>query len=165
MFTTSFATGGFAPLLALFDGTGSLLFADSGIADNNCVLNGVDPATGDCYDSRLSWNSIGGAPYIIALTEYDNFALGPTINDGFLEQGNGNFTAAPPFNNPVPGGSFLLPGDIQRTANWSLNFQSADPSLTAIQLTVPEASTAALCLGGFLLLAGFRRIVQPSRRS
>ena len=79
MFTTSFATGGFAPLLALFDGTGSLLFADSGIADNNCVLNGVDPATGDCYDSRLSWNSIGGAPYIIALTEYDNFALGPTI--------------------------------------------------------------------------------------
>lgn len=155
IFTTSFANGGFAPLLTLFDANGNFLFSDSGLADNDCVHNGVDAATGACYDSRLSWNSVAGAKYLVALTEYDNFAVGPTLADGFSEQGNGNFTAKPPFNPVIPGASFLLPGPTQRTSRWALTLTSADSTLFAS--TVFEPGTTILCLAGMALIAGWKR--------
>lgn len=154
-FTTSFATGGFAPLLSLFDASGAFLFSDSGLADNDCVNNAVDGATGACYDSRLSWNSVSGKTYLLVLTEYDNFAIGPTFSDGFTEMGAGNFTANPPFNPPIPGGSFLLPGPTQRTDQWALEVTSADSTLVAAQ--VPEPGGTVLFLLGAALIASWKR--------
>jgi len=155
IFTTSFATGGFAPILSLFDDAGNLQFYNVGSQTNDCVNNGTDAATGACWDARLSWNSVTGTQYLITLTEDDNLPLGPTLADGFLEGGNGNFTAQPPFNPTVPGGSFLLPGLVQRTGDWALTIQSAEPTLSASE--VPEPSTAALFLTGVGLVAFWRR--------
>jgi hypothetical protein len=155
VFTTSFATGGFAPILSLFDDAGNLQFYNVGSQTNDCANNGTDPATGACWDARLSWNSLAGTQYLIALTEDDNLPKGPTLLDGFFEQGNGNFTAAPPFNIPVPGGSFLLTGPVQRTGDWAVTIQAADPTLSASQ--IPEPSTAALFLTGAGLVAFWRR--------
>jgi hypothetical protein len=158
--TTSFATGGFAPILSVFDNTGALQFYNVGPATNDCVNNAKDPATGACWDARLTWNSVAGVQYIVTLTEDDNLPLGPTLADGFFEQGNGNFTAKPPFNPPVPGGMFLLSGPIQRTGNWAVTFQSADPTLTAsIPTAVPEPSSAAV----FLTLAASFAIRRRTR--
>jgi len=142
VFTTSYATGGFQTVLSLFDSNRLFQF------DNN----GFGTAT----DAALSWNSIAGQQYIIALTEYDNLAVGPTLDDGFTEQGNGNFTATLPFNLPAPGGSFLLPGGEQRTANWAISFSSPDPTLAAAQ--VPEPASGFLLMGGIALLAGWKKL-------
>src|SRR5581483_3043961 len=48
VFTTSFATGGFAPVLSVFDNTGALVFYNVGSQTNDCVNNGTDPATNSC---------------------------------------------------------------------------------------------------------------------
>jgi hypothetical protein len=156
VFTTSFATGGFAPILSVFDNLGNFQFDNVGSQTNDCVNNGTDPATNSCWDARLSFNSVAGTQYTVVLTEDDNVPLGPTLLDGFKEDGNGNFTAKPPFNPVVPGGSFLLNGPIQRTADWAVTFSSAEPTLTASQV-VPEPSTYALFLSGAGLLALWRR--------
>jgi hypothetical protein len=161
VFTTSFANGGFAPVLSLFDNLGVLQTYNVGSQTNDCVNNGQDPVTLGCWDARLSLNSVAGTQYLIILTQDDNIPLGTTLLDGFSEQGNGNFTAKPPFNNPVPGGKFLLSGPIQRTGDWALTIQSADPTLTAGQ--VPEPSTTALLLTGGGLLALWRRTRKSNR--
>jgi hypothetical protein len=148
--TTSYATGGFEPVLTLFDGAGNFQFFDDGSAHT--------PAG----DAVLSWTaSLANQDYIIALTQYDNYAngnfIGGNLSDGFVEQGNGNFTADLPFNNPVPGGSFLLPGGGQRTGSWSISFTSADPSLTV----VPEPGSGVLLLAGAGLVA-WKRSRKPA---
>lgn len=135
--TTSFAGGGFSPILTLFDPAGAFLFDHAGYGTNS--------------DATLSWNSLGGVEYIIALTQYDNYANGPELSNGFVRDGQGNFTAEPPFNPSMPGGSFLLPGPEQRTSAWSIEFSSADPTLTAAP--IPEPSTAVTGISGALLLA------------
>src|ERR1051325_5089975 len=53
--TTSFAQGGFAPILGLYDSTGNLIFTVDGQAQNDCGVAGPDPATGFCYDAQMSW--------------------------------------------------------------------------------------------------------------
>jgi hypothetical protein len=141
VFTTSYATGGFQTVLSLFDSNRLFQF------DNNGFSNATD--------ASLTWNSVAGERYTIALTEYDNLAFGPTLDDGFTEQGNGNFTATPPFNLPVPGGAFLLPGGEQRTGNWAVSFSSAVPSFTATQ--IPEPASGLLLMGGVALLAGWKK--------
>jgi hypothetical protein len=161
VFTTSFATGGFAPIISVFDNLGSLQFFNVGSQTNDCVNNGTDPATGSCWDARLSLNSVAGTQYTVVLTEDDNIPLGPTLLDGFFEDGNGNFTANPPFNPVVPGGSFLLAGPVQRTPDWAITFSSADPTLSVTGL--PEPSTYALFLSGAGLLAFWRRRTRNHR--
>jgi hypothetical protein len=161
IFTTSFANGGFAPVLSLFDNLGNLQFYNIGSFTNDCANNGTDPATGSCWDARFSFNSVAGTQYLITLTEDDNFPLGTTLLDGFSEAGNGNFTAQPPFNNPVPGGKFLLSGPVQRTGDWALTIQSDEPTLTASQ--VPEPTTTALLLTGGGLLALWRKTRKTKR--
>jgi len=159
--TTSFANGGFAPLLALFSPIN--FFAPIGLV-NDCVNFGADPATGYCYDSAVQWSAVAGEQYFIAITEFDNYAIGPTLADGFTRDGQGNFTADVPFNNPVPGGSFLLPDSAtQRTNDWAVNFFSLDPTLQAY--AVPEPSSGVLLLGGAFLLAGLRKARKPRNQS
>ncbi len=139
--TTSFATGGFSPILTVFDEFGVFLFENVGYASNS--------------DASLTWNSLAGAIYRVALTQYDNQSIASQTNgnlsEGFLRDGQGNYTAEPPFNNSVPGGKFLLPGPEVRSSAWAVEFNSADPTLEA---SIPEPSTAALGLiGGSLLYA------------
>ena len=139
--TTSFATGGFSPVLTVFDSTGAFQFDNQGYGTNT--------------DATLSWNSLAGMKYLVVLTQYDNVSPGPGYNfsDGFSEQGNGNFTADLPFNLPTPGGSFLLPGGEQRTNQWAVTFSSDEETLTL----VPEPGTVGLWLGGITLLAAWKR--------
>jgi hypothetical protein len=135
--TLSFANGGFAPVVSLFDSTGNLVtFDDGGVAPGGCGARDTDAATGFCLDAYIS-GIFAADTYTVILTEWDNTPNGPTLADGFTEQGNGNFTGGPFLLNAGPG--------FQRTGNWTLKI----PGTAA---TTPEPSLEFLT-GAFLLLA------------
>jgi hypothetical protein len=85
---TPIERGGFDPVLALFDSLGTLIDqADDGDAPDV----GTDPFTGQDYDSFFQAVLLAGT-YTVSITQYNNLAIGPTLADGFLKQGQGNFT-------------------------------------------------------------------------
>lgn len=71
------AAGGFDPILSLFDSSGLLLFVN----DDN-LGGAIDPATNAAFDSLLDVLLAPG-DYTLALSQYDNFAVGPALNNGF----------------------------------------------------------------------------------
>lgn len=142
----SIPDGGFDTILSLFDATsGQLLLAYDN--DGGCSNVSPDSATGFCWDAYLSIPLFSGQ-YIVALTQYDNLPFGPTLSDGFLRSGEGNFT---PALSGFPGTSFLDIFGNQRTANWTVIFDGA----TDVS-TVPEPGTFGLAL---LALAALGRRV------
>ncbi|MBV9223639.1 MAG: DVUA0089 family protein, partial [Acidobacteriaceae bacterium] len=144
--------GGFDTILTLFSASGGLLTEND---DGTGVA--TDPTAGLARDARITANLAAGS-YLLALTQYDNFARG-NLADGFVEAGHPNFTAAPSFatGGACPGNLFR---DISGTAgrcrngNWTVDFTNV-ASVTA----VPEPS--ALLLAGlglaFLLVSRCRR--------
>ena len=130
----SISAGGFAPVVSLFDSAGNLLvFDDGGVALDGCGPRAIDAATAFCLDADIE-GILPAGTYTAVLTEWDNTPNGPTFSDGFVEQGQGNFTGGPFLLNAGPG--------FQRTGNWELDV----PGITA-----PEPSPT-LCLGILLCL-------------
>jgi hypothetical protein len=163
--TSSYASGGFAPVLSIFGapyfgaGDPSLLGTNSGGAP--CGVRPTNPDTGLCldallgYDSILTTNPLGtlaAGTYMVILTEQDNTPNGPDLASGFNRDGQGNFTAVPDVND----GPFVDPGNpnISDSGNWAVGFQNVD---SAAQLGLPEPSTVLSLLGGLVILAGIRR--------
>jgi len=132
------APGGFDPIVTLFNAsTGALIGeSDDGLAQ---FIN-PDPVTGGLHDSYLTLSLLSGN-YLVALTEWDNFANG-NLPDGFSEAGSGNFTAA--FGCGV---AFCDSDGVHvRSRNWALDISS--PALAA-----PEPGTLALLAIAFIVIA------------
>jgi hypothetical protein len=176
--TISFADGGFAPILALYDSNGVFQFLSDGVANNDCtVANQADTlGSGFCYDASLNWNSVAGVTYFVALSQYSNF---PTMADipvltfpgnpstwnnaaTFQEYGNHFFTAGAPFGPGCGQSGFCLneppPGNARGT-NWEVVFTGPDG---LIAQPVPETSTVFLVLGGLAILCG--RLLRVSKK-
>lgn len=83
--TRSFAAGGFAPVLSLFDDAGQLLQLDVG-SSHVCAGAGSF-----CWDAQLSLNLAAGA-YRLVLTQDGNLPLGPGLADGFSMTGQPDYT-------------------------------------------------------------------------
>jgi hypothetical protein len=160
--TTSYANGGFAPVLSIFGaplfapGDPSLLGSNSG--GSPCGIRAASATTGLCldallgYDSVLSTNPLGSLPagtYLVVLTEQSNTPNGPDLASGFDFDGQGNFTAVPGVNN----GPFVDPSNpsITDTGNWALQFQNVSGANS-----VPEPSTFVAILMGFGILVTMR---------
>ncbi len=121
---------GFDPVLALFD-LGGVLIAqnDDGGADVP-----ADALTGATFDSFLSLDLAAG-DYTIAMLQFDNEALGPTLADGFARPGAVAFTSgfgcpdAQPSFNDVSG----LPG-CGRTSAFAFDAitQAPEPASAAL---------------------------------
>jgi len=146
--TTSYATGGFVPVLTLFNADGSPITPS--------VTGGViDPATMLANDAFIS-QVLGPGTYLLTLSEFPNGALGGA-NDPFLFEGQGNFT---PSLCPTSTGTAFLESDIspcaQRTSSFSL---TSNATLTPSSVT-PEPATWILVLPatGLLLAFGKRSI-------
>ncbi len=83
------AAGGFDPLVTLFDGLGAgALLID---ANDDGLGVAIDPVTGNAYDSLLELLALPVGSYTVALSQFANFAGGPTLGDGFIGGGNAGF--------------------------------------------------------------------------
>ncbi len=133
--TTSYAAGGFDPVLTLFDATGNYVISNN---DGPCAIVAHDPVTGNCFDAYLSIGLSAGA-YQLALTESDNLAIGPSLADGFLQTGNGDFTCLEFLGQP---GAFCDASPAQRSSAFALDIG-----------TSPEPSTLLLLAAGIAVLA------------
>ena len=121
IFTTSYATGGFVPVLTLFGGNGNII-------DNS------GPGTGDAS----LMDTLAAGSYTLDLTEFPNVAIG-NLSDGFLLADSPTATGD---NCGVTGGTFLDPITCaQRSNNYALTVSSS-ASVT------PEPSTWLLLLTG-----------------
>jgi hypothetical protein len=144
-------TGGFDPILNLFDSTGALILQQDDDLQDNAICDGSsDPNTGECWDV-FSVQVLPAGNYTVALTQYDNYANGPNLSDGFLEAGQGNFTGALA---GCSNGSFCdVSGDApfdNRTNEWAFD-------ILGVQTAVPEPTTATLVALGLGALGMIRR--------
>jgi hypothetical protein len=163
--TTSYATGGFAPILSIFGvpdlgpGDPMLLGDDTGGVFPTCGIRGISVATGACLDAVLGLDSIlnqnplgtlAAGTYLVVLTEQSNTPVGTDLASGFTEDGQDNFTAVPGINN----GPFVDPANwsITDSPNWAVTFQNVDYASQT-----PEPSTLLSILAGFGVLARLSR--------
>jgi hypothetical protein len=149
---TTVAAGGFDPVLTLFDGAGNFLVMND---DGPCGTVGMDPTTLNCFDAYLSLDLSAGS-YILALTEYDNLAIGPTLADSFTQVGNGDFTCPEFLGQP---GAFCDASPSQRDSAWALDITTPGTS------PVPEPGSEVLVLSGISLFFALRKKLQPWRKS
>ncbi|MBC8103355.1 MAG: DVUA0089 family protein [Cytophagales bacterium] len=136
--TSSFALGGFAPILSLFAPGGAFTGIDS-FADPNVGL----------ADTQLQASLSAPGMYTLALTVYDNFAAGPNLSNGFIQQGNGNFTASQ-FAAPGASGAFYAADGTQKNGSYRVTLQNV---AAATAVAAPEPGTVTLLLGGLLIAA------------
>lgn len=131
-------SGGFDPILSLFDSSGNLLNVTNDGSPN------TDPSTGAALDSLLSL-SLDPGMYTLALAQSDNQANGPTFADGFSEQGAGNFTSTYGCSN----GFFCDITGANRNGNWALDISNV-VSASETSSTVPEPKTILILLAGVI---------------
>jgi len=137
------AEGGFDPILALFDSTG----AEIGQNDDGGPSVPADSVTGQHYDTFLNIGTLTAGNYTVTIQEYDNFANGPNLSDGFSRTGQGNFTSAA-FGGNGPGGFYDVTG-TQRDNQWAFDILGVN-SATTITPPTPSATPEP---GSILLLA------------
>jgi hypothetical protein len=133
---TVVASGGFDPILALFDSTGTLI----GYNDDGHGYVPDDPNTGNDWDTYLA-ALLQPGDYTVAVMAYSNFAFGPNLSDGFW--GSGSFNG--------------------RNNNWAFDVLNVAQA-TQVGGAVPEPSTWAMMLFGFGAAGfAFRRQKRSSR--
>ena len=147
------ARGGFDPILALFDSAGNLIQQND---DGGCG-NVSQDISGTCYDTFLT-AMLGTGNYTVAVMQYDNFANGPNLSDGFENDGAGNFTSA--FSCAAAQTSFRdVSGSSAcgRDSHWAFDILNVAEAVV-VGNGVPEPSTWAMMLLGFGAIGASMRV-------
>jgi hypothetical protein len=139
------AGGGFDPVFALFTGAGTLL----GYGDDGATR--TDAVTGAAFDALLT-TPLAAGRYFVALSQYDNFANGPSYSDGFLRAGQPTFTAA----NGCAAGRFCDINGFGRTGYYEIAISGAAVA------AVPEPGKLAFVVSGVPLLLWLARRRRPA---
>lgn len=134
------ARGGFDPILALFDSSGALVDQND---DGGFPLVAPDSATGQRWDTYLTAALTAGT-YTVSVMQYNNFAAGPNLSDGFVRSGEGNFT-----DPSCAGTMFCDVSGSQRDGHWAFDVLNVN---SAVVVLIPEPETYALLLAGLGLL-------------
>ncbi|HTU48908.1 MAG TPA: DVUA0089 family protein [Bryobacteraceae bacterium] len=151
--------GGFDPILALFNSAG----AEINQNDDGGSNVPADSVTGEHYDTYLQ-STLAPGTYTVSVMEYDNFAIGPNLSDGFTRTGQGDFTAA--FG--CSEGKFCDvsgdPAGNSRNGNWEFDILGVNSATTGGGgSTVPEPASVGLLLLGVGALAAAGRKIRAHR--
>ncbi|WP_291990687.1 DVUA0089 family protein [Luteitalea sp.] len=138
--------GGFDPGLALAHPSGDIISA----GDDSLGVP-EDPFTHQKFDVLMELE-LGAGAYRLAVTQYDNSALGPTFDDIFTRAGQGNFTPTMTFceADRFCDVSGVLPWNA-RTGNWAVDVMNVQ-SATLVQSPAPEPESWALLAAGLGLI-------------
>lgn len=164
---TVIAAGGFDTSLSLFDSTGRYIAVND---DDTSATVAQDPTTGQRYDALLE-QVLAVGDYTLALTQYNNFAAGGNLTEGFSQENNSSFTSD--FENCTTDSLFCdFTGDI-RTNEWAFDAFGVEPLSEADEekenppvvieepedsTSVPEpTATVAIALAGMLAMKKRRR--------
>lgn len=144
--------GGFDPILALFNATTGAL-----IGQNDDGAGVPTDITGVAYDTLLT-TSLAAGNYTVAVMQFDNFANGPNLSNGFVRQGQGNFTAG--FDARCTQGRFVDVSDSFpnscRDSHWAFDILNVSGA-TEVPPGVPEPASFLL-LGTGILGLGIARL-------
>lgn len=143
------SAGGFDNILSLFDAnTGELL--DS---NDDGTLAQTDPTTGAAFDSSLEI-LLNAGDYLVAVTQYDNFASGSFLSDGFNydSPGNETFTSIQGCSN----GIFCDVTGDNRTNAWAFDILNVDVAVDTSPIPLPAGMP--LMLVGVGAFAAARRL-------
>ena len=155
---TTIARGGFDPILALFNSSGALIDQND---DGSAVP--ADPVTGSNFDTLLR-SSLSSGTYTVSVMQYDNFANGPNLSDGFLYSNSPTFTSVFGCSN----GRFCDVNASNRTGAWAfdiLGVDSASTPTTPPPGEAPEPATVSMMVAGLgiVLFFGKRRYASATR--
>lgn len=156
------ARGGFDTILALFNqGSGALISQN----DDGGALVSADALTGANFDTFLQTNLSPGN-YLVSVQQYDNFANGPNVSNGFTRQGQGNFTPGLTNATDCAANQFIdvtgVLGGHCRDSHWAFDILNVE-NATEIPLNpVPEPAT--LILLGSSLAFGVSAVRRRRRR-
>jgi hypothetical protein len=124
------ARGGFDPIVTLFDASGNLL----GENDDSDLV--TDSVSGNAWDSLLT-RDLSAGNYTATVTQYDSFANGPLLADGFQGTADMNFSGRDPH--------WALDISNVSSASVGASYVSEVPS-------IPEPESYALLLAGLGLI-------------
>jgi hypothetical protein len=134
--------GGFAPVLSLFDASGSLVQLDVG-SSHSC-------AASFCWDASLQYGGALPGHYTLVLSQDGNTPLG-NLADGFAQAGQPHYTAAY-LGGAAPDALFIQVDGSQRSGLWAM-----DLALPAGVSPVPEPGPGSLLAAGLAVLVLLRR--------
>ena len=154
IFTSSWQSGGFDPILTLWNSSGNFQHEqdDSIAGAGSAVSNSVSYNYGQ-WDSYFHYTLAPGT-YTVSVTQYRNSAAGTNLASGFQEYANPNFTfdygwGIQPFFNGIQY------ANDTRTGNWAMHVIGVDLENNQ---NVPDASSTVALLGlAMLALLGLKR--------
>jgi hypothetical protein len=149
--------GGFDPILALFDSSGELIDRND---DDNTGSVPTDAATGRQFDTLFS-ASLAAGTYTVAVTQFDNEAIGPLLSSGFSQSGAGNFTASFGCSQRF----FCDVTGSNRNSSWAFDIAGVETASLPGTTPPPPTPTEVPVPAGFVLLgSAIAGLVAVSRR-
>jgi hypothetical protein len=161
IFSSSWDDGGFDPILAIWDSNGNRVKQqDDGDATGSEISNGIS-YNYDLWDTYFSMLLTPGS-YTATIAQYNNFAKGSNLSNGFEHDGakNENFTAIFKCSN----GQFCDALGYNRTSDYAFHILHVENAAGTIR-NVPEPLTILGAATAFGFGTGFKRkLSQKSKK-